>query len=68
MDLIRGDDPSWDHAGAAALSGMEMQMGGQILQTYLVGPLMAYLSRMPEGIPLGVPSGRPSNAPSQGAL
>jgi hypothetical protein len=43
---------------------MEMEMGGQILQQYLIGPLMAYLSRAtPEAVPTGVPQSVAPGAP-----
>ncbi len=68
VDWIRGEEPSWGNVGTAALDGMTMEMGGQILQKYVVGPLMAYLSRAtPEVVPIGVPSGATPGEPSGAA-
>ena len=64
VDWIRGEEPSWGHVGAAALDGMTMEMGGQILQQYVYGPLVEYLSRAaPEGVPSGAAPGAPPGEP-----
>ena len=53
LDFIRGTKPSVAHVEQAAIDGMEMEMGGQVLTEYVMPIIVSSITKIRASIPFG---------------